>query len=320
MTEMLRRPLSVAFWGFWPGFDPDAFFIPLLERALESPVKVAPPRSQRVDIRVDSVFVDRGLSDLVVRKVLRPRFPKTVNLLVPDRRPVADRTVWFTGENLRPPLEDYDAYLSFDIDDLRAGNIYCPLILQSVDWFGRLTKCNASTPEWGRLGWVVTPEQVSLPRHDSEDFLLRSSEACTFIGNPEPFRLRAISVLSTFLPIEVFGSAVGRPSGPKVDIAQEFRYMVCFENDLYPGYVTEKPLEAWAAGCVPIWRGNDAGYVLNPDAVINAADFSSVSNLGEYLRDIDSAQLLEIHRQPLMPQGQGLLEGVISSLRAALDF
>ena len=40
-------------------------------------------------------------------------------------------------------------------------------------------------------------------------------------------------------------------------VARNYRYFLCFENDLYPGYVTEKPIEAWASGSVPLWRGID---------------------------------------------------------------
>jgi hypothetical protein len=75
-------------------------------------------------------------------------------------------------------------------------------------------------------------------------------------------------------------------------IAKDFRFVLCFENDLYPGYVTEKPFEAWATGAVPLWWGDDpAGYV-NEEAVVNAARFNSLSDFAESVAEIDADHCL----------------------------
>ena len=50
----------------------------------------------------------------------------------------------------------------------------------------------------------------------------------------------------------------------------QFKYMICLENSKAPGYITEKPFQAWFASTVPIY---DGGCVedLNPDAIVNAS-------------------------------------------------
>jgi hypothetical protein len=74
-----------------------------------------------------------------------------------------------------------------------------------------------------------------------------------------------------------------------LDVASRYRYVICLENDLYPGYVTEKPFDAWASGALPIWWGKDACRYLNPDALINLADLSGVDELAHVVADIDSS-------------------------------
>jgi hypothetical protein len=97
--------------------------------------------------------------------------------------------------------------------------------------------------------------------------------------------MHMISLLKEVGPVDVFGGAVGRPVPNKVFAARDYKFVLCFENDLYPGYVTEKPIEAWACGSVPIWWGLDpAGYV-NPGAVINAA---TASNFEAVVSEVDS--------------------------------
>lgn len=41
----------------------------------------------------------------------------------------------------------------------------------------------------------------------------------------------------------------------KMEILSHFRFALCFENCVYPGYVTEKILDAFFAGAVPIYMG-----------------------------------------------------------------
>jgi hypothetical protein len=49
-----------------------------------------------------------------------------------------------------------------------------------------------------------------------------------------------------------------------------YRYMICLENTREPGYITEKPFQAWIAGTVPIYDGGCVDELV-PDAIVNAA-------------------------------------------------
>jgi len=56
--------------------------------------------------------------------------------------------------------------------------------------------------------------------------------------------------------IDLFGPAFGNKVKDKMSICQEYKYMICFENDLFPGYVTEKLIDAYLCGSIPVYWGD----------------------------------------------------------------
>lgn len=101
--------------------------------------------------------------------------------------------------------------------------------------------------------------------------------------------------------LDVYGHAVGRPVVRKIDIAQGYQFMMSFENDLHTGYVTEKPLDAWVSGCIPLWRGYDAAQLLNRDAFVNATDFPRLAEFVDQAGDIRAspAEFERMSNEPL---------------------
>lgn len=265
-------PIGVRFNRFWSGFDAQEFFIPLLAHALGVPTGVTLDR--RAQVSVDSVFSTR-VQRLFARAGFKP------SLRISPSQPTALR-LWFSGENVRPPATGYDLTLSFDLDDYGGLNQYLPLILLGLDWFP--TDSSRETVDFQRAGISLRPSDVHLPREHS--LAGRPGFVCAFIGRWEPTRYRAIEALSRYGDVDVFGRAVGRPIRSKFEVARKYKFMLCFENDRYPGYVTEKALEAYACGCVPLWWGEDAAGLLNSEALINAADFASLASFAECVRDL----------------------------------
>ena len=103
--------------------------------------------------------------------------------------------------------------------------------------------------------------------------------AVAFLNNPQPMRLHAIESLRAFGRVDVFGGAVAQRVDNKATLSGKYRFCLCFENDLYPGYVTEKAIEAWSMRAIPLWWGEDPGGYLNADAILNARRFSSLDDM-----------------------------------------
>lgn len=57
----------------------------------------------------------------------------------------------------------------------------------------------------------------------------------------------------------------------KIEYARKYRFQLCPENAQYTGYCTEKILHAFAAGCIPIYWGDETVIKdFNEKAFINA--------------------------------------------------
>ena len=125
--------------------------------------------------------------------------------------------------------------------------------------------------------------------------------ACAFISNPEPTRMRALKELSRFGEVEVFGAHTGRPVPNKYQIARDFRFMLCFENDLFPGYVTEKLLDAYLCDTVPLYWG-DFGREphINRKSLVNAADYATLEEFSHVVGNLSDTQYKQIYSQPLL--------------------
>lgn len=263
----------------------NSIYVRLVEVASGLGVDLVADRKAHVDLELVSVHapelqrLTRTLAGVRPGKGYRGRLRRHErwNSVYRDPSPRALHSIWFTGDNVRPPGGPWDGYLSFDLDPLEGRNAYFP------HWWEYLGLLSSSSASYS--GMQLTTQALMRPRESS---VLRKGFACAFIGNPTAMRLHAIDALSHVGKVEVFGNSVGRSVASKVDVAKDFRFVLCFENDLYPGYVTEKVFEAWATGAIPLWWGSDpAGYV-NKDAIINAAEFSSLSRFAEAVAEVDS--------------------------------
>jgi len=113
--------------------------------------------------------------------------------------------------------------------------------------------------------------------------------ACAIISNPEPMRMRAIEALGRIGRVDVFGRVAGRPVEDKFEVFSKYQFALCFENDLYPGYVTEKVFDAWGAGAIPLWWGVDRGDYLNDSAFINLAVHDDLDSFVAKVADVQGS-------------------------------
>ena len=190
--------------------------------------------------------------------------------------------VWYTSENKRPPLSDqFDLYLSHDLDTYDGRNIYLPF--------------------WATRMGATLEDAISTQRtfQVAKEIELRQG-ICTIISNPEPIRMAYINQLSKIFPVDVYGS-FGKPVTNKHEILAKYRVAICFENVESPGYVTEKIFDAWHAGCIPVWRGIDSAKTFNPAAIIDVTRLGfmeSIQRISEIMKSDETTR--EITQQPLL--------------------
>lgn len=284
--------LRVGFHGFWRHFQPEDFFVGFLESSLQSKIKVVSSKKE-LDILVSSVFTT-GQSDPVTQNEGKAQ---------PFR-------IWYSGEYVSPPLSGPDLTLSFFPES--RNNLYLPLAFLSIDWNLKAKKFMRPAREFRRAG--VAPRPVELSTSRAERFDFRKRFACAVVGNPEPKRMEALKELSRIGKVDVYGPAGNLgPVRNKFQVARGYRFMVCFENQPAPGYITEKIIDAWSSGCIPIWWGNDRDEILNPQSFVNLADFGNIDSMLEAVELLNtSADRFErTWREPLT-RGQWSLENLQS--------
>jgi hypothetical protein len=251
----MSMSVSLSFHNFWPDFDINHNFFTQALRE-KTAISVVPAGQ---DIQIFSVFGSK-----------MP--PKTAG------RPLR---VWFTGEARMPVAHRlYDLQFGFQHNHLLGSrSIRFPLWIIYIDWW------NTSSP--------VHPSKLLALRQYEE-----RARFCNFIfSSPASLRAEFCLRLSRYKPVDGLGAVLnttGSRVADKLKAMREYRFAIAFENDLAHGYVTEKPFEALAAGCIPIyWGAREALADFNPDALIFAPDFESLDALVHYVASVDQSPELQ---------------------------
>ena len=71
----------------------------------------------------------------------------------------------------------------------------------------------------------------------------------------------------------------------KREIMSGFKFALCFENCIFPGYITEKIFDCFLSGCIPIYFGApDITDFVPSETFIDFRLFGNYSNLDKFLR------------------------------------
>ena len=308
---MTRTGAATIRFSRWAG-DIDeglVFFSFLIEPIINKKLILVVDPEIDVDIEISSVYGDPGPTDLIskIARLIHANTPGGVPFgswakgfnLQPNKK--ARVNIFFTGENERPPFGDWDAYLSFDLHDYDGKNAYLPL------WWITCTDI-AGERSAPYLDAPITVETLLKSR--KVEFSKRKKFCAAFIGKAYPFRMQSLNAISKIERVEVFGVIARKNVKSKFEASKKFRFVFAFENDLDPGYVTEKVIEAWATGAIPLYWGTDPMGYINPAAIINLAEFESLTEFVEYLSKVNSTpQLWEsIASQPILLKAPDLSE------------
>ena len=294
----------------------------LLSLSLRREVLVETSPDRKVDICIESVYGRTPLPSYRARsyRFLASHTNAGIDFskrkYAPNQQPTrkARFSIFFTGENERPPYGDWDCYLSFDLNSYGGRNAYLPL------WW--ITSSDLIRPTVSPyLGRSITLDEMLTLREPN--FKKRNKFCVAFIGKAYPFRMQAIAALSAIGKVDVFGG-IARNSGKKAalekfETSQKYKFVFAFENDLFPGYVTEKAPEAWATGAIPLYWGLDPSGYLNQDAMINLANFQNLEKFTNRVAEVsmNPQEWQNIAGQPILKKRPNLDE-VVSVIRTAL--
>jgi len=253
----------------WPGFTIDE--LPMIKEIIEESGRTIIIDHENYDLIIDSVFGQRKISNKDSIKI------------------------FFTGESVRPKLENYDISIGFDYID-HPNYIRIPLYYMyygnEINTEYKRSPCNPNKPHFACFlvsGHVDDPKKF---------------DGCIA-------RSRLFHRLSLYKRVRSGGKYLNTESTiiPKEKTREwlsECKFVIAFENRTYEGYVTEKPFQAYLAGAVPIYYA-DKSYIkdVNPNAVIFAKDYSE-EDLYNYIISIDQddKKYCNIYNNQIVPASE----------------
>jgi hypothetical protein len=267
----------------------------------------------KVDLEIFSVFPKkptlayRGLRKygLVKNPVIDP-IKSTV-------KSTAHRRIWFTGENIKPPIPDeFDVYLSYESNDYHSKNIYLPLWVLNINWFGY-------SGVHGFTSLNPTQDELLLPVSPDVIRLKDRTGCCAFIGVMENSRRNALYELDKLMKTDIYGASVNNRVADKIQAAEKYKFILAFENSVTPGYVTEKLLEAHLTNAFPLYMGPLNVDYFNLERFVNLSNFSGLDEYIAEVRRLDQSTEELIYRlsKPVLSKGYDF-NSLINNLRALL--
>lgn len=128
----------------------------------------------------------------------------------------------------------------------------------------------------------------------TKEDLAKKTGFCNFVVSncfAQDERTKLYNALSTYKHIDSGGRYLNNIGGAVKDkkaFQEHYKFSIAGENSFYPGYTTEKIVDAFAAYTIPIYLGDPlVSEDFNKDAFINVRDFSSYKELIDRIRQID---------------------------------
>jgi alpha(1,3/1,4) fucosyltransferase len=289
--------LRICFTNFWPGAVTSTFFLShVFGEAFGELEMTDDPAS--AEVVVSSLFGNREIP--------------------------AAKTIMYLGENQRPDFLRHRYALSFDYDTYGGRNFRLPLWWWRLAWPGLAERWRRGAGAAGdpphSYEQLIPLEALLSPRPAPQQ---RPADFCVLIAaNPEALRINMFLALQSVGAVIGYGKMFNNPlHGSKFDMLGRFRFCLCPENSIYPGYHTEKLLDAWFGGGVPLYSGDRMlGHDFNTGAFLNYQDYLDMERFVAHVRHLETNNEAyeAIRSQPLLLR-RPTLEPLIAFLRRAVD-
>jgi hypothetical protein len=184
--------------------------------------------------------------------------------------------IFHTGENRRP--ENYDCHYALTFDH------------------------NFSLWHYRLPGWALVPFFYNKFNFNhilnAHKLSYEKSKFCVFIHRNPSNQLRNIAFheLSKYKKVDSAGplfNNIGYIIEPdhntKLDFIKDYKFVFAFENSSFPGYVTEKIMDAFYVNSIPIyWGSSTVDIDFNEKSFINAGNFNTVQDVINEIIKIDN--------------------------------
>ena len=240
----------------WRGFDPQTYFV---TKCLKNEYEIEIVKDEP-DLLVYSVFNDEH---------------KNYNCL----------KLFITGENTYPNFNECDYAIASLRMSVPGRYLFVP---HSVNFH--------SGEKFNLIKEPVAPHELQKKRF----CLFLYSNATRGVG--AVMRARFCEKLMNYKRVDCPGKVLHNMNIPELsarndsswhksknDLISRYKFIIAFENTDGNGYMTEKIIDAYINNVVPIYWGSTADCSLFPrDSMIYAADYSTLDELVERVKEVDS--------------------------------
>lgn len=189
--------------------------------------------------------------------------------------------IFYTGENVIPNFNECD--YAFGFDRLSFGDRY-----RRIPIF---------------LLWHFKDAYIELSQRKEMtlDDLHAKTGFCSFVVSNsfgQEKRREFFELLSQYKKVDSGGRYLNNIGGAVKDkkaFEQAHKFVIAFENQSYPGYTTEKLVDALAAHTIPIYYGDpDVTIDFNDEAFINCHRYKNFEEVVEVVKQIDQDDSLAL--------------------------
>lgn len=259
--------MNIAFLDFWGSFDPNNNFFTHLFKQIKDNINITDAKN--ADVIIFSCFGDEH---------------KKYNHC---------KRIFFTGENIRPDFNNCDYSFTFDFDSYDGKNIRIPLWYLYIDWF--------NVKNYGNPSCLIPVNYLN--KHLNKE---KNKFCATVFSKSIQSRFDIINKIQTYKSVDCYGKIHPNslPDGEdkKLDILSNYKFSICFENSIYPGYFTEKLLHAKIAGNIPLYYADKTfNKDFNEKCCLNLINYENLDHYLEDIKKIDNNNSLyrDILNQPL---------------------
>lgn len=150
---------------------------------------------------------------------------------------------------------------------------------------------------WGALTYYNRNVNKNILLKPLKDIYSKKSKFCDFVFTNKTYRngvkrWNFFNILNNLKKVEQprdNSRFSGNMFNDAVELHKPYKFSIAFENDIVDGWITEKIINSFLAGCIPIYDGTDDVYkYFNKNSFINAKDFESLEKLAEYVVEVDN--------------------------------
>lgn len=191
------------------------------------------------------------------------------------------------GENITPDFNLFDYAIGFDYIDFEDRYIRYPIY------------------SYAQYDFKLAAQKHLHP----DEYFLSKNKFCNFLYSNnkwnDKIRNDFFNILSQYKRVDSGGRVnnnIGYYVGNKRQFQEQYKFSIAFENSRKNGYTTEKIMDAFAAGTIPIYWGNPLIVKeFNPKAFVNAFDYASLEDCAKRVAEIDQSEelYLEMQHEPI---------------------